>query len=132
MLNAAEGAGSALFGSVRKQNLLVAALLVLFTILVFSSVAGNKFLLLDDPHYIANNVHVQALTGNNIKWAFTTSHMGHWHPLTWLLHMAQFQFFGLDPAGYHLTSLFLHGLNVVILFFCCCAGPPALSGQARS
>jgi tetratricopeptide (TPR) repeat protein len=107
---------SALFGSVRNQNLVVAALLLALTLLDFGSVANNKFLLLDDPHYIANNVHVQALTWSNVKWAFTTTHMGHWHPLTWLLHMAQFHFFGMDPAGYHLTSLFLHGLNVVILF----------------
>jgi protein O-mannosyl-transferase len=115
-LNSAEGTAPPLFGSVRNQNLLVAALLVLLTLLDFSSIAGNKFLLLDDPHYISNNVHVQALTWSNVKWAFTTSHMGHWHPLTWLLHMVQFYFFGMDPAGYHLTSLFLHCLNVVLIF----------------
>src|SRR5216683_8444719 len=115
-VNTAESAGSVLFGSVRNQNLVVAALLVALTLLDLGAVAGNKFLQLDDPHYIANNVHVQALTWSNVKWAFTTTHMGHWHPLTWLLHMAQFHFFGLEPAGYHLTSLFLHGLNVVLLF----------------
>ncbi len=115
-VNTAESAGSVLFGSVRNQNLVVAALLLALTLLDLGSVASNKFLLLDDPYYIANNVHVQALTWSNVKWAFTTTHMGHWHPLTWLLHMAQFHFFGMEPAGYHLTSLFLHGLNVVLLF----------------
>src|SRR6266436_1932336 len=116
-VNPAESAGSVMFGSARNQNLVVAALLVALTLLDLGSVASNKFLLLDDPHYIANNVHVQALTWSNVKWAFTTTHMGHWHPLTWLLHMAQFHFFGMDPAGYHLTSLLLHCLNVVLLFF---------------
>ncbi len=115
-VNSAGGMGSALFGSVRNQNLLVSALLLALTLLSFSSIAGNKFLLLDDPHYIAGNPHVQAITWSNIKWAFTNSAMAQWHPLTWLLHMVQFHFFGMDPAGYHLTSLFLHGLNVVILF----------------
>src|SRR5713101_7601022 len=116
-VNPAESGGSVMFGSARNQNLVVAALLLALTLLELGSVASNKFLLLDDPHYIANNVHVQALTWSNVKWAFTTTHMGHWHPLTWLLHMAQFHFFGMDPAGYHLTSLLLHCLNVVLLFF---------------
>src|SRR5258708_4543928 len=116
-VNSAGDTGPVLFGSARNQNLLVSALLLALTLLSFSSIAGNKFLLLDDPHYIAGNVHVQALTWSNFKWAFTNSAMGHWHPLTWLLHMVEFRFFRMDPAGYHLTSLVLHGLNVVLLFF---------------
>jgi tetratricopeptide (TPR) repeat protein len=115
-LNSVGGAVPVIFGSVKNQNLLVSALLLALTLLSFSSIAGNKFLLLDDPHYIAGNAHVQAITWSNIEWAFTNSAMAQWHPLTWLLHMVQFHFFGMDPAGYHLTSLFLHGLNVVILF----------------
>src|SRR5438309_7824423 len=79
-VNTANNSQSALFGSVRNQNFAVAAFLLAFTLLDLGSVAGNKFLLLDDPHYIANNVHVQALTWSNVKWAFTTTHMGHWHP----------------------------------------------------
>src|SRR6266436_8639613 len=116
LVNSPGGTGPVLFGSVRNQNLLVSALLLALSLLSFSSIAGNKFLLLDDPHYIAGNVHVQALTWSNFKWAFTNSAMGHWHPLTWLLHMVEFRFFRMDPAGYHLTSLVLHGLNVVLLF----------------
>src|SRR6266446_1024519 len=116
-VNSAGDTGPVLFGSARNQNLLVSALLLALTLLSFSSIAGNKFLLLDDPHYIAGNVHVQALTWSNFKWAFTNSAMGHWHPLTWLLHMVEFRFSGMNPAGYHLTSLVLHGLNVVLLFF---------------
>ena len=129
-MNIAHDTESALFGSVRNQNLVVAALLLALTLLDFGSVASNKFLQLDDPHYIANNVHVQALTWSNVKWAFTTTHMGHWHPLTWLLHMAQFHFFGMDPAGYHLTSLLLHGLNVVLLFLLLQRATGALSESA--
>jgi tetratricopeptide (TPR) repeat protein len=115
-VNSVGGAVPVIFGSVKNQNLLVSALLLALTLLSFSSIAGNKFLLLDDPHYIGGNAHVQAITWSNIKWALTNSAMAQWHPLTWLLHMVQFHFFGMDPAGYHLTSLFLHGLNVVILF----------------
>jgi tetratricopeptide (TPR) repeat protein len=116
LVNSVGSTDSVLFGSVRNQSLLVSALLLALTFLSFSSIAGNKFLLLDDPHYISGNAHIQALNWSNVKWAFTNSVMGHWHPLTWLFHMVEFRLFGLNPAGYHLTSLFLHGLNVVILF----------------
>jgi protein O-mannosyl-transferase len=40
----------------------------------------------------------------------------YWHPVTWLSHMLDGQLFGLNPAGHHLTSLFLHALNAVLLF----------------
>src|ERR1039457_3718390 len=33
--------------------------------------------------------------------------------VTWLSHMLDFQLLGLRPAGHHLSSLFLHTLNLV-------------------
>jgi hypothetical protein len=39
-----------------------------------------------------------------------------WHPLTWLSLIADYEWFGLNPAGYHITNLFLHILNTVFLF----------------
>ena len=40
-----------------------------------------------------------------------------WHPLTWLSHALDFQFFGRSPAGPHVVNLLLHTLNVVLLFW---------------
>jgi hypothetical protein len=34
-----------------------------------------------------------------LKWAFTSTHTGNWHPLTWLSHMLDCQFFGLKPGS---------------------------------
>ena len=55
--------------------------------------------------------------------------MGIWHPLTWLSHMLDCQLFGVDPGGPHLTNLFFHTANSLLLFlllqFCTGAGLPS-------
>ena len=58
----------------------------------------NGFVPLDDVLYVQGNDHVlQGLTWESIKWAFTTTDGGNWHPLTWLTHMFDAQLFGNDP-----------------------------------
>jgi tetratricopeptide (TPR) repeat protein len=56
------------------------------------------------------------LNWRSITWAFTTGHAANWHPLTWLSHTLDFQLYGLEPSGHHLTSLLLHLASSVLLF----------------
>lgn len=105
------GRGSGPFG-----NALLHALPALLVFVAFWPVTGNKFVSLDDPSYIVGNAHVTTgLTWEGIRWAFTSFQYANWHPLTWLVHMADVQVFGLRPGGHHLTSLLLHALNTVVL-----------------
>ena len=68
--------------------------------------------------YVFENHHIQnGITGNGIRWAFTTGHAANWHPLTWISHMLDVQFFGLNPQWHHLTNLLFHIANVLLLFF---------------
>jgi tetratricopeptide (TPR) repeat protein len=39
-----------------------------------------------------------------------------WHPLAWVSHMVDVQFFGLNPAGHHAVNLLLHITNAILLF----------------
>ena len=57
-----------------------------------------------------------ACIGTRFGWAFTTYDEANWHPLTWLSHALDCQFFGLNPAGHHYTNVLLHALNVWLLF----------------
>jgi tetratricopeptide (TPR) repeat protein len=100
---------------------LAAAVVALATAVVFWPALGNSFIdLYDDGPYVLQNPAVRGgLGAGGIAWAFTTVHVHNWHPLTWISHMADVQFFGLDPWGHHLTSVLLHGVNaglVVLLF----------------
>ena len=77
----------------------------------------NEFVNFDDGEYITSNPHLQqGLTWSGAAWAFRTSYASNWHPLTWLSHMLDVQLFGLQPAGHHLTNVFFHSANAVLLF----------------
>src|SRR5207244_10988065 len=49
-------------------------------------------------------------------WMWTT-HLGHYIPLTWMTLGLDYLLWGMNPVGYHLTSLLLHAANAVVFFF---------------
>jgi tetratricopeptide (TPR) repeat protein len=101
----------------RVPQWLIAAGLVAGTALVYASVASFNFVNLDDRHYIHENPEVvSGLSWNSIRWSFTTQHAANWHPLTWISHMADCQFFGLAPGPPHVVNLLLHITSVCVLF----------------
>jgi tetratricopeptide (TPR) repeat protein len=92
--------------------------LALLVLAADGGVLSNGFVSLDDDDYVVRNVRVGAgLTGGGLAWSLTSiGHASNWHPLTWLSHMADVQFYGLDPRGHHLTSLLLHLAGTILLF----------------
>ena len=96
----------------------------LLPVLLFFVVLGaflpclqNGFVNLDDPIYVTQNAHVnQGLTWESFKWAWGTTDAQNWHPLTWISHLLDVQWFGLNPPGHHATSVVLHALNAALLF----------------
>ena len=102
----------------RKKPALLGAVLILFTLIVYSSVVQHQFLEFDDSQYVTKNVHVSTgLSPGNIAWAFTTFHEGNWHPVTWFSHMADCALFGLNSGPHHLVNVILHAINAGLLFF---------------
>jgi tetratricopeptide (TPR) repeat protein len=100
-----------------RREAFLSLILTAVTVAVFWQVTNSEFVNFDDDQYVTENSHVhEGLTREALIWAFTTSHMGNWHPLTWMSHMVDCQIFGLNPRGHHLTSLFFHTLNTVLLF----------------
>lgn len=91
--------------------------LIVSNLAVFWQVRNHDFVNLDDRAYVFENPQVKAgWTKEGLVWAFTSTYHSHWHPLTWLSHMTDCQFFGLNPKWHHLTSLFLHIANTLLLF----------------
>ncbi len=87
------------------------------TISVYWPVRNYPFINFDDPDYVTWNTHVnQGISIQNIIWAFTTVHACNWHPITWISHMLDCQFFDLNPGAHHLINLFLHVINTLLLF----------------
>jgi tetratricopeptide (TPR) repeat protein len=96
---------------------LIGLLLALITLLAYLPVAHNGFLNYDDQVYVTENRVVQnGLTWAGVKWAFTTGHASNWHPVTWLSHMLDCEWFGLNAGAHHSVNLLLHSANAVLLF----------------
>lgn len=102
----------------RHSSVLISLMLILITASVYWQVINFDFINYDDNEYVFENPHVQdGITYDSIIWAFTTGHSSNWHPLTWLSHMLDCQMFGLWAGGHHLTSLFFHIINSLLMFF---------------
>jgi tetratricopeptide (TPR) repeat protein len=85
--------------------------------LVFGQTLRHDFVNYDDPEYVFKNAQVvRGLTLEGIAWAFTHVHSSNWHPLTWISHMLDCQFYGLNPGGHHLTNTLLHAATAILLF----------------
>src|SRR5215469_5218507 len=92
--------------------------LAIGTFILYWPVKYNAFTNFDDGVYITENIHVTTgLNWSNVVWSFTHVHAGYWIPLTWILHMANCQFFGLNAGVHHLVSAFLHIANTLLLFW---------------
>ena len=91
--------------------------LVATTLAVYAQTLGFAFIAFDDDRYILRNPAIQdGLTLESARWALTTGYEGAWQPLTWMSFMLDFEFFGLDPAGYHATNVLLHVLNTLLVY----------------
>jgi len=98
-------------------SVIVCAALAAIIFAAFEGVRNNKFVFYDDDKYITANEYVQhGLSFESIKWAFTTSYQGNWHPLTWISHLIDISIFSMNPAGHHLVSLGFHIAGVILLF----------------
>ncbi|MFC1895508.1 tetratricopeptide repeat protein [Thermodesulfobacteriota bacterium] len=97
--------------------LLVCLFLIASTFCVYWQITESEFVYFDDGAYVADNPHVKAgLTLEGVVWAFTAVRAGMYHPLTWLTHMLDCQIFGMNAGLHHLTNLFLHIANSLLLF----------------
>lgn len=86
-------------------------------VLLYCQAGKFDFINFDDNIYLTENPSVAAgLTWQGVRWAFTTSVGGHWHPLTWLSHMLDISLFGMNPGPHHLVNVALHALNGTLLY----------------
>ena len=96
---------------------LIPLVLFLAIITLYWQVRHHEFISYDDPTYIIENQGISSgLTAETIAWAFTTSHAGNWHPLTWISHALDIQLYGMAPGPHHLTNVAIHAFSTILLF----------------
>jgi protein O-mannosyl-transferase len=101
----------------RWPRLLVPLSIAVVTCAAFFPALLNDFVNWDDDKILVDNPYYRGFGWNQLKWMFTTFHMGHYQPLSWLSFAMDYLLWGMDPFGYHLTNLLLHAANSVLFYF---------------
>ncbi len=99
-------------------EILIAAFLIISILCVYYQVTTFDFVNFDDHTYVKNNPEIkQGISLHGIQWAFSSIYASNWHPITWLSHMLDVEFFGLSPGMHHLTNVLFHTVNTLLLFY---------------
>jgi tetratricopeptide (TPR) repeat protein len=85
--------------------------------LPYAPTLGGDFVTWDDNRNFLDNPHYRGLGWRELGWMWTTFHMGHYVPLTWMTLGLDFELWGMDPFGYHLVNTALHAANAVLVYF---------------
>jgi tetratricopeptide (TPR) repeat protein len=110
------GARSVAPASDRRRSWLFAIGIAVIVTLVFLPALRNGFVSWDDEKNFLENPRYRGLGLANLRWMWTTFHLGHYVPLSWMTLGLDFDLWGMDAAGYHATSIVIHALNSVLLF----------------
>ncbi|NVO03591.1 MAG: tetratricopeptide repeat protein [Bacteroidetes bacterium] len=86
------------------------------TFIAYIPALSNQFTNWDDPGYILENDLVKSLSAANIKAIFSQYVLGNYHPITILSYAFNFNLSKLSPFGYIFTNIFIHLLNVYLVF----------------
>src|SRR3990172_7694442 len=110
------GASPDLPSSPRAAAWLWAVCVAVAVVATFLPAVGNDFVAWDDDLNITENPFFRGLGPAELRWMFTTTLGGHYQPLSWLTLGLDYALWGMNPRGYHLTSVFLHGGNAVWVY----------------
>jgi tetratricopeptide (TPR) repeat protein len=96
---------------------LIPCAVFLFTLLAFLPSLQNGFVDWDDYDNFLKNPYYRGLSWEHLHWMFTTVLMSNYRPLTWATFGFDYILWGMNPFGYHLTSLLLHGFSALLFYF---------------
>jgi tetratricopeptide (TPR) repeat protein len=107
----------------RNYTVLFCCSVIVIVIAIYHRVIEFDFINYDDNHFLTDNEFItNGLTREGIQWAFSNhfffgfSRADYWAPLTHLSHMLDFQIYGMNPSGHHLTNILIHITNAILCF----------------
>ncbi|MFC1829466.1 tetratricopeptide repeat protein [Thermodesulfobacteriota bacterium] len=100
----------------KRPEVWISIFLIVATLSVYWQVRNHEFINYDDDKFITDNRLTQSgLTLESIKSAFKKN-LGYWKPVTLLSLMLDYEIYGMDSGGFHMTNLLFHIANTLILF----------------
>jgi hypothetical protein len=100
----------------RRAGVAGATVVVAVTFIAFLPVLRNDFVNWDDVANLVGNPNYKGFAWANLRWMFTSTHVGHYTPLAWLTHAVDYRLWGMNPLGYHLDSLLLHAAGAGVFY----------------
>jgi Tfp pilus assembly protein PilF len=94
----------------------VPVLVALVTFVAFAPALRAGFVTWDDNRNFLDNPAYRGLHWPQLRWMWTSFHMGHYVPLTWMTLGLDYELWGMNAAGYHLQNLLLHATNAVLVY----------------
>ncbi|HUO65306.1 MAG TPA: hypothetical protein VMT97_16445, partial [Terriglobales bacterium] len=86
----------------RKAERLAMIAAACVTWIVFLPALRGGFLPWDDQANLVTNRAWRGIGWAQLGWIFSSFHMGHWIPVTWLSFSTDYLIWGMNPHGYHL------------------------------
>lgn len=97
-----------------KARLAGGLILLLATFAAYSPALRAGFVW-DDDDYVENNAALRTLDGLRRIW-FEPGAVAQYYPLTYTSFWIEYQLWGLNPAGYHVVNILLHGVNALLFW----------------
>jgi hypothetical protein len=95
----------------------ICAGLAVLVFIVYGQTLHFDFVNYDDNGYVYENPAVTAApTLGAVARAFTHREIGLWTPLVTISHMLDWQLYGSNAGGHHLTNVLLHLCSAILLF----------------
>jgi len=86
------------------------------TFILYWPTVGFDFVNWDDPWYVVENPLIRSWSPSNLYHVATDVAIKNYAPLTVLSFLFDYTCWALDPAGYHLTNVLLHTVNVLLVY----------------
>ncbi len=100
-----------------QSNYLLTGLVVILTIVAYSTAINNDFTNWDDNVYIVNNKHIKDFSWEAVRHIVTKRTGLGGTKLTLLSFMIDYKLWKLNPAPYHIENIIWHIINALLLFF---------------
>lgn len=119
------------------QKTLFIVIIILISFVVYKNTLSGDFVY-DDRSVILENPLIkdvsfipQIFLSHGWSFRYEESTSSHYHPLRYVVYMAQYRFFGDKPMGYHLTNVVVHAIVAIVVFFFACSFLKQVFGQEQ-
>ncbi|MDD3877699.1 MAG: tetratricopeptide repeat protein [Bacteroidales bacterium] len=98
------------------KNVFYVLFIIFITLFIYRNSVHHDFVNWDDKQTIIENPNIKDFNVESVGYLFKESYHTDYRPLTYTLYALIYKFWGMNPKPYHTVNLFLHILNIILVF----------------